>query len=329
MELIHLCKCKVFNNRIAAANDGSLLLSFNGQVYRCGPKSFGYQGINKGSPSLIVGLQNIIQVSANLHNKLALAADGSVYKISFDLRIKRLQLPVNNIIQICAGYDNSLTLSDNGIIYSIINKSINVVPYNGLDTIILLAHQYEHTLALTNTNQIFSMGHNKNGELGLGDTIDRDTLTLIPKFTDNIIIDISAGAVHSLFLDENGQVYTCGYDQLGPHKFPVWIDQLNNIISISCGWLESLLLDKNGQIYSLHTYESYLTKIGIKIFPNYQIYRINTLNNIVQISSGKDHFFALTSDNQVYTYGDNSVGGLCLGHRNVIDEPTIIPNLIL
>ena len=82
----------------------------------------------------------------------------------------------------------------------------------------------EHTLALTESNELYSWGLNVYGQLGLGDFNERtyphkvfafDNLENLNKnsndFIPEIIVDIAAGAQHSLILTESNDLYSCGY----------------------------------------------------------------------------------------------------------------------
>jgi alpha-tubulin suppressor-like RCC1 family protein len=63
---------------------------------------------------------------------------------------------------------------------------------------------------------VFSFGNNivfyflnqKNGQLGLGDNIDRNSPTLITSLSN--IAHISSGGSHSMVLDNFGNIYSFG-----------------------------------------------------------------------------------------------------------------------
>ena len=70
-----------------------------------------------------------------------------------------------------------------------------------------------HIMCLTDQNQVYLWGHNKYGQLGLGDVHDR----LIPRFLEGFsnCVRISAGARHSLATDSRGCVHAWGYNWFG------------------------------------------------------------------------------------------------------------------
>jgi alpha-tubulin suppressor-like RCC1 family protein len=67
-----------------------------------------------------------------------------------------------------------------------------------------------HSLLLNNQNQLFSMGSNQLGQLGLG--ISLSSNIFIPSLVNitEKIIQISCGYYHNLILVSNGDVYTFG-----------------------------------------------------------------------------------------------------------------------
>jgi alpha-tubulin suppressor-like RCC1 family protein len=68
------------------------------------------------------------------------------------------------------------------------------------------------SILLTDKNQLFSFGSNSFGELGLGNNNMKSISipTEIKQFTNFNIKKISSGYYHTLILDENGDVYSFG-----------------------------------------------------------------------------------------------------------------------
>jgi alpha-tubulin suppressor-like RCC1 family protein len=76
-----------------------------------------------------------------------------------------------------------------------------------------------HTLCLTQTGQVYSFGLNTYGQLGLGNTTNTNSPTLVTStsnsFLPNSINSIAAGGAHSVFILNNGKVYTVGQQNFG------------------------------------------------------------------------------------------------------------------
>ena len=76
-------------------------------------------------------------------------------------------------------------------------------------------------LMLDRAGNVYTTGWNNVGQLGLGHTQSVHVFTKIDSFCDKII-EIAAGWDFSIFLTEQGEVFTCGsnaFGQLGNLKF--------------------------------------------------------------------------------------------------------------
>jgi alpha-tubulin suppressor-like RCC1 family protein len=69
-----------------------------------------------------------------------------------------------------------------------------------------------HSLALTESGEVYAWGSNERGQLGLGDTENRLTPTKVPGLRR---VKASQRVIHSLALTESGEVYTCGWNKHG------------------------------------------------------------------------------------------------------------------
>ena len=79
------------------------------------------------------------------------------------------------------------------------------------------------------------------------------------KFEEDVKIKMAASRnYYSVFLDEDGSVWTCGYNgygQLGLGHFgntstPSKIENIPKMSSISAGYYHTLLLDENGEVWT-------------------------------------------------------------------------------
>jgi alpha-tubulin suppressor-like RCC1 family protein len=66
---------------------------------------------------------------------------------------------------------------------------------------------YEHTLVLTNNNEVFGWGRNSFGQVGNGSFHDVLVPIQVNKFLDEKVKGISCGSNHSMMLTELGHVY--------------------------------------------------------------------------------------------------------------------------
>ncbi|XP_036118310.1 probable E3 ubiquitin-protein ligase HERC3 isoform X1 [Molossus molossus] len=141
--------------------------------------------------------------------------------------------------------------------------------------------------------------------------------------SDRSVKEVACGGNHSVFLLEDGEVYTCGLNtkgQLGheregnkPEQIGALADQ--HIVHVACGESHSLALSDRGQLFSwgagsdgqlgLMTTEDSVTVPRL-------IQKLNQ-QTILQVSCGNWHCLALAADGQFFTWGKNSHGQLGLG----------------
>ncbi|XP_053559394.1 probable E3 ubiquitin-protein ligase HERC6 isoform X2 [Bombina bombina] len=174
---------------------------------------------------------------------------------------------------------------------------------------------------------MYCWGYNHSGQLGLDDEV-RD---VVP-FKQNeffqgktSVLKAESGRKHSLFLLEDGTVFSCGDNtsgQLGTRNNSSTIEQIHaleaqSIIDISCGDSHSVALCNQGNVFTWGTGTE--GQLGTGEFPkqNFLPKRITGLSNIkiIQISCGHFHSIALSEDGKVFSWGQNNYGQLGLGKQ--------------
>ena len=149
-----------------------------------------------------------------------------------------------------------------------------------------------HTVLLSTSGKLIIWGHNRCGQLGIGENIgekenEKDFYVRIPVMVSNCmvgnklvaisnynIIDIASGWGHSMFLTSNGKVFTSGRNcnkQLGFSK---------DICMTNCR--------------------------GIVYYPYFKLVEFLKDYTIIKIFAGGIHSAALTDDNRLIFWGDCS-----------------------
>ncbi|KAH9414329.1 RCC1 and BTB domain-containing protein 1 [Dermatophagoides pteronyssinus] len=224
----------------------------------------------------ILNGKKIIQVDSGNDFVVVLTDDGLVYLASGDSNwqtnntFRLISTGNDRFEMIACGHFHLLLLRQDGTVFALGDNRYGQLTGNsdsaydfavntGLKNVKIIACGGGHSLALTNTNQIYSWGWNEYGQLGLGDTNDRRTPSLVsfPDVSiDSPIKNIVAGARHSLFLLEDGQIFGCGYGQRPindneqdakvPTKIPI-----ENVQSVACKnyHLISFALDHSSHYY--------------------------------------------------------------------------------
>jgi alpha-tubulin suppressor-like RCC1 family protein len=331
-ELVFLNKYKERIN-ISASREFGVYIK-DGNVYAFGK---GIDSLfNTNIPILVSNLNNIKQISTSGHHTLALTEDGQVYSFGnnqfgqlgiehYDFIDKFTLIPgINNIIQISAGENHSLLLSQNGEIYSFgcgrcgqlgfgdYKNRITPTLVPNINNIIQISAGGYYSLLLNKNGEIYSFGTSVFGQLGLENYQSQNTPTLIPMnyFNNSPIVQISAGAYHSLALSIDGNVYSFGCGKSGrlglgnnndknrPTLIPTNYFNNQHISHVSAGLDFSLIVTENGQLYSFG--DKFYHRLGIK-----EKYReniptlITDFENVIDISLGGQGFLMVNKYGEI------------------------------
>jgi RCC1 and BTB domain-containing protein len=129
---------------------------------------------------------------------------------------------------------------------------------------------HNFSVVLTSNGEVYAWGENRNGQIGNG---SKELYQLIPSkvngFNDEKVVMISCGSLHSMALTESGLVFSWG----------------NN---------------SSGQLG--HSYNGF----GYGNVNEPSLLNLNNEILIKKISCGSQHSILLSSDGDIYTFGDNS-----------------------
>lgn len=220
------------------------------------------------------------------------------------------------------------------------NSTIDV-PVQTIDAsdVIKISSGKYHTLILKKDGTVWAFGRNREGQLGDGTHIDKSYPVQVGNlvgYDENLnpileplsnIIDISAGAYHSLALKNDGTLFAWGitlFSQAGycidswknPHHsefcrpYACEIYSIPDIWKISAGSIVSIFLKKDGTVWGIgrdsYGQLQYDTSYGgaITAYP----VRISNLDNVIYISAGEGHVMAVRNTGEVYCWGNNELG---------------------
>lgn len=173
-----------------------------------------------------------------------------------------------------------------------------------------------HVICIDNTNSCWGFGKNKNGQLGDFDGYRK----LTPQKIDlEHIISVGCGKNFSVFLNEFGELFSCGgkmsdgrirlvlgffteYAILKPTK----VEFEHKIISISCGYFFTFILDENGNVYHFGIFDDYLHQQQsiCKITPT----KFDDLPKIDKIICGYHHCYFIDKEKKLWGFGYNIYG---------------------
>ena len=184
---------------------------------------------------------------------------------------------------------------------------------------------------------IYSWGKNKNGELGIGTSVNAYIPTPITSLNTKNIISVKPGGRNTLLIKEDGNIYLCGSNIFGLlalnndtqnntllqktfKKINFFEEEEKKIKLISIAEFHCLALDTKGNIYGWGG--NLFNKLGEKNkFLNGKPEHIKNITKIKSISCGDYHSCALSEDGVLYTWGGGGESynrGQC-GHGNLKD----------
>ncbi|XP_071953933.1 probable E3 ubiquitin-protein ligase HERC4 [Antedon mediterranea] len=175
--------------------------------------------------------------------------------------------------------------------------------------------------------KIYSWGSNRNHQLGIGHQEDGDTLNPVDvtHFRDRVIRQIACGQWHTLFVLEDGTVYSCGsndqgqlgYDKTGDIPEQIKALETFSVIQASCGEAHNVVVNDRGQLLSWgrnNEGQCGQGSMDFQIKSKSKPRVIKSLSNhfVIQVSCGSHHSIALTKEGKIFSWGSNKYGQL--GH---------------
>jgi alpha-tubulin suppressor-like RCC1 family protein len=175
--------------QVVAGSFHSMVLTRDGDVFTWG---VGYDGeLGHGNtnrqfvPKQVEGLTNVTDIAAGYSHSLAVVEVGSVYTWGFNRQ-------------------GQLGLGDHG--FGTNRHVPTEVP--GVNGVVAVAAGSGLSFALSRDGTVMACGYNNEGQLGLGDTDERDTFTVVAGLRG--VVDIDAGYYHSIAATTEGGLYTWG-----------------------------------------------------------------------------------------------------------------------
>ncbi|RVE76160.1 hypothetical protein OJAV_G00005540 [Oryzias javanicus] len=167
-------------------------------------------------------------------------------------------------------------------------------------------------------------GNARDGQLGIG--LEKNPVfepRMCHVFSGRGLREVACGGQHTLFLLQDGSVYTCGSNscgQLGHDKAgnsPELVGALDTqkITMVSCGCAHSVAVNEQGQVFVWGAGDGGQLGLGSAEMAVRIPRLVKKLcdHSISQVVCGNQHCIALSRDGQLFTWGQNSSGQLGLG----------------
>ncbi|KAI3382437.1 hypothetical protein SNEBB_003489 [Seison nebaliae] len=330
---------------ICCGSKHSMFLFDDGSVYTCGSNEYGQLGRDGPSskPFIVSGFIEpflkekngkppfIKQIAASKYGSFALTYNGCIFQWGSLDTYRSGENHHQQIPTLLCGHsqwneNNAQTTT----------TTSNDKEKNGMmtkDIMISISHLSAgdaHLICLSDNGKLYGMGSNSHGQLGTGDTKNREICTPIESLSLLPIEMIACGARHSMILTTSGKVFAFGSNQHGQlgigncedKIWPIKVKSLEKeiIIKIECGATHSMALNRNGELFTFgygadgilghgNTHSSQLPQM------------IKNKYEIVDCVGGNLHsaFVAKRkNDIELYVVGSNENGQLGLGsdHTN-------------
>ncbi|TRY89487.1 hypothetical protein DNTS_016060 [Danionella cerebrum] len=183
--------------------------------------------------------------------------------------------------------------------------------------VVCVSAGYRHSAAVSEDGELYTWGEGDFGRLGHGDSNSRNIPTLVKDISN--VGEVSCGSSHTIALSKDGRTVwsfgggdngKLGHGDTNRVYKPKVQESLQGMFirKVCAGSQSSLALTSTGQVYAwgcgacLGCGSSEATALRPKLIEELATTRV------VDISIGDSHCLALSHDNEVYAWGNNSMG---------------------
>ena len=172
-------------------------------------------------------------------------------------------------------------------------------------------------LALDAQGRIWGWGDTSRGQLGTG----RGSKVFAPApaalgLDGTRVKDVACGNINTLFLLEDGTVWTCGGNDYGQQglgggshvREPVPVPGLEDIAQLACGWGQCLARTADGHVYAWG--RNNCGQLGDGRRQNASVPFLLPLESITDVQCGGKYCLATDADGDIWGWGDNEYGTL-------------------
>ena len=267
---------------VDSTSSSTFILKNDGTLWVTGSNTYGQFGLGNTTSLTILAQSNtnVKKVSAGTNHAAVLKDDGTLWVAGFnnngqlglgdnDNRNTWTQITsLTNVKNVACGANSTYVVMNDGTLYSTGHNNqgqlglgnttnINVftqVP-NVPKNIKQIAAGMYHVLALTDNGDLWVCGDNSNGRIGLGDSADISTFSML---MSNVKY-VSCGSQDSAIVKKDNTLWACGYNYSGQNGFgdkkevktftQVTINVSNDVEKVECGGDSNKILKTDGTVW--------------------------------------------------------------------------------
>jgi len=306
---------------VSGGSQHSLALTSDGQVFAWGDNNSGQLGDNSTTSSFVpvavsgdLAGKTVVAIEAGGMHSLALTAEGQVF---------------------AWGDNGAGQLGNNSTTSSPVPVAVSGVMAG--KTVVAIAAGMSHCLALTSDGQVFAWGMNYSGQLGNNSTASSPVPVAVDMsgvLAGKTVVAIASGDMHSIAMTSDGQVFAWGHNGNGQLGDGGWMDSPAPVavsmtgvltgktaVAIAAGGVHSLALTAEGQVFAWGA--NWQGQLGNGTTTNSAVPLAVSGDlagkTVAAIEAGAFYSLALTSDGQIFGWGDNMARQL--GNVNMMNSP--------
>jgi len=272
-------------NSMAIADDGTVWSWGRADRGQLGDGTVGPPNSYVATPQHVLGLTNVVAVSAGVSAELAVKSDGTVW-----------------------GWGSSNGLGEPGLPPNVATP----VRITALSSIVAVSAGGDHVLALDSGGRVWAWGDNSYGQLGNG-TFDPSSVPF-PVPTLSGVVAISAGTRFSLAIHSDGTVWSWGENYQGQlgigvssvyfSSVPVQALAVTNARAIDAGGRHALALTADGSVWAWGANEHGQVGVGRASFAEFTPARVASTETFASIAAGYAQSIALDPLGRSWVWGD-------------------------
>jgi alpha-tubulin suppressor-like RCC1 family protein len=338
-----------FVQTVAGGYGHTVAIDKSGKLWSWGFDGSGQLGndaayTDKATPVAVLSDRTFTQVAANDNHTVALDSTGKLWswgsnyygQLGNDAVLTNTATPVavlsdRTFTQVAAGMSHTVALDSTGKLWSwggdalgqlgndaaLTNQATPVAVLSDRTFTQVTAGGY-HTVALDNTNKLWSWGRDNSGQLG-NDAALTNQATPVAVLSDRTFTQVVAGSSHTVALDSTGKLWSWGNDGFGQlgndtaltaQATPVAVLSDRTFTQVFAGISHTVALDSTDRLWSWG--DDGAGQLGNDAALTAQATPVAVLSDrtFTQVAAGDYHTLALDSTGKLWSWGNDGFGQL-------------------